>query len=278
MRTLILVINAFITVILGSLSYLNDQTINRYSQFGIVNTGLAFLYHNSFECAIICIVTVAVLHAISSYYLPFQDSRKQRKNFIQKLMDHLFDNQHDQIRITIFKDTYYLTILLTFFKNSIKQIWKRNYLYRFPKPGNYIQAKHREGVHYPNSNTYFKFSKNIHTECEGIAAVSRHNQVDEIRTNLPNIRSFNFENKKKLGRSKEDRMIKDYMDQCCIHDLNTLKRIQLPPRHIYSTPIMQRNGKPCGVLVVDSIQEESPFDDTICKGIRAFSDLIGTTY
>lgn len=221
-------------------------------------------------------LSLGLLYAIAElvYQVSPYSPRKQAKEFRQKIMEtmleELFENDKNNVRITIFKDANRFRKIKICFKcwwAGIKFKWK-----------SYVIVWERLGTEHPNSKTFFYFNPETQRTSEGIAGKVRQAQEARLVEDLPDLENINLD--KVILRDKSSgavQKINEYMRRGYIDDFKTLKRLNRKSRHIYGTVLTNQLGEFKGVLVIDSFNENSPFDYPILDNVQYYVKLIATT-
>ncbi len=136
----------------------------------------------------------------------------------------------------------------------------------------------RCGLHLEkSSSTMFRSELNDRKKCTGVAGYIRYLRAAAMVERLPDITDIDL---MKLSRiedlpkddDRRNRLV-TYMQGGFIRNLETLKKIHRKARHFYGT-IIERKGQHWGVLLVDSISNNSPFTGTIKKRMDSFAITI----
>jgi len=211
--------------------------------------------------------------------------RRKKKKFIQKLLsrinEEIFDKDLENHRITLFKEIswvyaiirnyYYLFYHLILFGSK----WKI-YL-RWPKRGRYIKVYLRCGINFHKSSTMFRVEENEKSNCTGVAGYIRYKHMAAQVEELPDITDVDVIKFRQIESIVDEDIrnrVKEYMRKGFIRNFDDLKKIHRRARHFYGT-IIERKGRPWGVLLVDSTSERSPFTPAAKKRVDSFALTIG---
>jgi len=263
-------------VLLAVLPFVDQARINRYTDDDIRKHLYTFVLRYNLYLAVICGGLVAFAPALKDIFYPREKNKQVREKIMETMMEELFGGQRQNVRITIFKDAgvfvhswIYLRLLAANIRAGRKWL---------PPRGKYVYVKERLGTEFSRSKTFFYYSPATRKKCHGVAGIVRQSLEVMILKNLPDIegidlRTLNMANK----RSPDVRAVQDYIDQSYLRDFESLKRIHSPARHFYGS-ILQNNESPKGVLVIDSVQNDCPFEDPlVLKRLSYYSSLFTPT-
>jgi hypothetical protein len=212
--------------------------------------------------------------------VPKKVKHETRGAILKIMLGNIFENRKG-IRITIFKDVWWIRVAGLWLKKNLRHpvIWYRGKSkYTFPKWGKYIQVSERVGSEYLKSKTYFYYSENTAKECEGIAAVVRQSNGEETAVDLPDINNIDLAKISLLETSTDANRVKKYMKKGFINELETLKRIHVKARHFYATILVDKRAKSVAVLVIDSDTQASPFNDVVMSKINGYVELFSSAF
>lgn len=273
----LLVLQIVCAFFLAVLPFINQTSGFRYPEHDIRRQILDFVYTYRPYFAITCGVVVALVPAIKDIFYPRKQHREMRRKLMDAMMEELFQGDRQNVRITVFKDAtglrhlwIYLVVLSRKFKS-----WKLPW----PAWGNYIYVKERQGTEFPMSKTFFHYSRHTRKKCQGVAGIVRQSQEEIILKDLPDLDHIDLKtidmNKK---RSSDVKLVREYMEKGYIRDFETLKRVHRPARHFYGNILQNNEGAFKGVLVIDSWQDESPFEDEgVMKRLSFYLTLFAPT-
>ena len=200
-----------------------------------------------------------------------------RERIMEIMMRELFDNNRDEVRITIFKDTNTYRHSLIYLKLCGAR-WKSGKVLP-PRWGKFICIKERlRGADFTKSKTFFRFSDSRKSS-EGIAGQVRTSFAVVVRGGLPDISDIDLTKidiqQKRQGDVKR---VRDYMALGYVTNFETLKRINVKSKHFYGNILQNSSGDPKGVLVIDSIQAQNPFDNSaILQQLSYYQELFTPT-
>lgn len=238
-----------------------------------------------FENKLYILPTMALISAfiplIGQYILvPKQIKHDLRKKILSIMMSNVFNNNQN-IRITIFKDVWWIKVFAFYIKSNLRHptLWyKGKSKYPYPRYGKYIRASERIGTENPKSKVYFYYSLKTQSECEGVAAVARQKKGEQKAFRLPNINHIDFINIHSLENSEHKVVIGEYMRKSFINNFKTLKRLHIKARHFYAHVLVDSNAKTVAVLVVDCNGATSPFDEIVLSKISGYVDLFSSAF
>lgn len=271
-QQLSLVVLIIFQVVIGVLQFINQEKVNE-QQPGILKYILAFLLAWNLYIAFFGTVTITSLTLLKNFFEPRQLKKEMRKKIMDTMMDEVFNNERGQIRITIFKDVNFTKHMWLFVKQLIGNTIKR----RRTNWGGYVSVRERLGSEFTKSNTYFYFSPDTREKCQGVAGTVRQSYEEVIVPDLPDIRSINLDTIDIKGKKADDKLVREYMRRGLIKDLDTLKRLNSRARHVYDSVLQNSDGKPRGVLVIDSIQDVNPFVEEVPKKLSHYLQLFSPT-
>jgi hypothetical protein len=194
------------------------------------------------------------------------------------MIPELLGGDLEQHRITLFRETNYIVAFLrhycAFFTYLFsKEKWKCKLFLNFPKRGRYLIIDIRFGLQYQKSLTMFRVEHNEQKFCDGIASYIRYRRTSVSVPDLPDVSDVDLRNVNTItdirkGRRKD---MARYMQEGFIRDLNTLKTINRRARHFYGTIITKRDSTPWGVLLIDSVSPDDPFNPEVKKRFDSFA-------
>lgn len=264
------ILQILLVVILGALQFIDKESLDNYSGFwGIV---LSFFFYNRLIISIIVGFVIAVLTGWSDLYRPRRQAKEIRQEVMEAMLEELFKKDELNTRITIFKDAN----LWNRIRINTKQIWRERQL----GFDHYVYISERLiGKDYPKSKTYFQFNPNEEKGCVGIATVARHRGEDVIVRDLPNLEHIDLNDERLENKNtKISRLVRRYMRESYLgDDIDALKRINRKAKHIYGNILSNKYGEYKGVLVIDSFQDEFPFDESVRKNISYYIKIIAST-
>jgi len=278
---LIAIIFLVAALIEASLRYITPDLIASYQNHPFIKTVLEYLAKNAFATSLIA-RTIWVSQVILGILLyPRAYIRKINENIIGRIYSDLFGSDIKKHRITLFKEISYPRALWRHICAVCYHL-RPKYISRFiphllyfPFPGNYLMVDMREGV-YKKSRTMFKVEENSVENCEGIVGLIRFQKgAGTTILDLPDITDVNLDSIDISNlRRKENKVVKDYMDQGHINNVKQLKRIHMRARHFLGSVIYKKGGKPWGMLLVDSTNPTNPFSNTIVDKFKIYSNVL----
>lgn len=282
----------FLTSILAILPFITQQKVDSTSN-AFLRLIIEFTFLHNLEIAIIVSILLAVITGSNNIYFPKRFAKNARHSIMETLLEELFENNQRDIRITIFKDAgasrnFYLNMknvlsnifgmLKILFMNIVRHR-REKIRFSFEKMwGKYIYVWERIGLEYPKSRTYFYYSMKTGHDCQGFAGRVRHDLASLDASNLPDIESIDLDSLNLSSRSNDAKNVREYMERGYIKDFKTLKRINRRAKHFYGTVIFNKKGEPKGVLIIDSLQPDSPFNEQIKSKLFFYSKIIGYTF
>ena len=262
--------------VLAALQFLDEKFVDSYKD-SFWAPGINFVFHHKIEFSIILTIILVSVGTSQNTYFPKRFSRKIRQAIMNSIIKDLFNNNGKEIRVTLFRDAGIMRNIFFYakdFLNSFGDKYKSKNRFKMKK---YIYAKERVGTEYLNSRTYFAYSLQTEKECQGIAGRARHFLESIEVSNLPDIKNCNLnEIDMRKKKSQIVKSITEYMVRGYIKDFETLKRLNIRSRHFYGDVVYNREGKPDGVIVIDSVQDNSPFSEDIKRRIAVYKELIGS--
>lgn len=209
-----------------------------------------------------------------------------KRKLLQTLLSDAFGDEWEKTRVTIFRHASWIRILWVWVKDTFWhpiKFLKRKGMHRFPNPfDKFIIATARAGTENPNPETYFLFVEKTAADCEGIASYAMQiNQGNDKREvlidNLPDINGFDLDNPDNLTNEQKE-ILQTYMNAGHIKDVGSLCRLHRKARHFFAMFLTDDKLDLKGMLVVDSVAEESPFTDDAKAKVASYSKVFSTTF
>lgn len=80
------------------------------------------------------------------------------------------------------------------------------------------------------------------------------------------------------GMPLHGKSLETYMSATYVKDIEVLRRLHIKARHFFATALTDDKLQPRAILVVDSITDESPFDDTTTAKVSGYVKIFSTTF
>lgn len=271
--------------ILSILEGVSIGLITYYSVFSIEglrdveNEVLSKIFATTFNYQLlivfIAISLIALKRLIYNYKIVKVQPLSYRMSLMREMLNHLFNNNRE-IRITIFKEVGFFKKIIFHLRYFLTQIPKGNFKI---KSGSYIQVSQRFGWEMKNSKTSFFYSPNTKTKCQGIAARVIQNLEGIKVERLPNINDINLDEiDMNSEENAEVKKVRDYMNRTFTTDFQTLKRLNAKAIHFKADAIYGSDGIPVGVLIIDCLSGDSPFNDNNMEHFTHYLNLIGQSF
>lgn len=262
----------------AGLQYVDKDFVDKSE--GVYKVIYSSISNNRFPLSILLAFFASSLPIYKEYFGPKQIKSEMKTTVMETIITDVFDGDRHNVRVTIFKDVSWFRVVCRYFYEAFHHpiIWYRTEERKMPKWGKYLKVSKRIGTENPNSNTYFYYSPKTHRECQGIAGLVRQKQVEIVKTNLPDINHIDLEKINLDNKQADTKLVKQYMEMGCINDFNTLRRLHIKARHFYGNILYNTKSEPVGVLVIDSNQNESPFDDATISKLSGFVKLFSPTF
>ena len=241
---------------------------------------LMFLYEARYWIVPTIAAFIIIIDGISKYRTPSKIKHQFRQDILKMMRSKVFQNSRD-VRISIFKDAWWIRVIFIYFKANISHpfVWyKGQSKYTYPRTGEYIRVTERVGTEHAKSQTYFWISATTWRECEGIAAVARHENGEKQVHNLPDINHIDLSILDRLNGSADARLVNQYMEKGYIKDFKALQRIHIKARHLYAHVLLDKDANTVAVLVMDSSGEVSPFTEEAKQRISGYIELFTSTF
>jgi hypothetical protein len=267
----------FCAFILAILPFIGPSAISRYPQDDFRHYAINVLFNYRVYFVIVCGLVVAVVPAIKDIFYPRRQQKEMRAKIMDTMMEELFKGDRQNVRITVFKDANGLRHLWIY----LILLWKKARSWKLPWPpwGKYIYARERQGTEFPLSRTFFHYSKHTRKRCQGVAGIVRQSEEEVILKGLPDLENIDLSQiDMSKKRTADVRLVREYMDKAHLRDFETLKRVHKPARHLCGNILQNRKGAVKGVLVIDSWQDNCPFDDeSVMKRLSYYLTLFAPT-
>ena len=179
-------------------------------------------------------------------------------------MQELFNNDKNNIRITIFKDASWL--------KKIRILVHMCLRFENPIYGDYVYVWDRLGTEHPNSKTFFYFNDQTQKGCEGIAGKVRQKKEEIVSPKLPDLKDIDLFDRNAINNPK----IVKYMKDGHIDNIETLRRLNIKSTFIYGNVLFNQKGEVKGVLVIDSFLKHSPFNESVRENLRYYIKMLST--
>jgi hypothetical protein len=268
----------FLVSLLGALQFVDKDRVEASS--GVTLTIYSGLYAYRLAIALGLGSVVAAMTGWENLYQPRKLARQMRQHIMQTMVGELFGGDRNKIRVTVFEDASWKRVCYIFMRASLRHPmrWFRSTRWLPPRYGRYVLASQRVGSENPNPNTYFYYSMMTAKDCQGVAGYVRHQEAEIVIHDLPSINELNLHSITLSDtRSPIARKVKKYMEQGFVSDFETLKRLHIKARHFYGNVLYNNKSEPVGVLVIDSIQDMSPFDDSAVTKLAHYTKLFSPT-
>lgn len=259
-------------VLLGSLQFVERTQFKDGEALGVKAHLLNTLYEYRLPISLLIGIGY-VLVSTARGIKPSRDAKEVRQTIMEALLEELFANDRRHVRITIFRDATLARRIWIYVKRLFSGTGGA-----YKEFGNYLLAWERLGS--TRSSAFFKFDMVHETNCLGIAAVARHRLEGTLVEDLPDINQIDLECPEMANKkTKKYTLVHNYMNRSYLgKDLETLRRINRKALHIYGNVLSNRDGKFKGVLVVDSIKQNSPFSDTVLENLPYYEKIISETF
>lgn len=242
---------------------------------------LKWVYDNRLWLVPLCAIIGATAPIIKATKADSRVKGNVTKKLLKTLLTDIFNDEAQNTRITIFRDASWIKIFWIWVKESFWHpilLFSGKSKHRFPNPFNkYIIATERVGTENPNSQTYFLFVKKTRKECEGIASVVKQINQDLKVDNLPDINNINLDEFDELDDETKTK-VNEYIQATCLPSMDCLKRLHIKARHFYATILKDEMLESKAVLIVDSISEETPFDEDTINKVSGYIKVFSTTF
>lgn len=267
---------------LGSLQFVEPHRADAPDSLG---RHLAHLiYDNRLLLSILLGFLAAGLAGWGYLYAPRRRTREIRLTALETLRLELLNNDHNNYRITVFKEANYFRRMVIYGRLFIKSLKnrkndrKKRRKFTLPKRGRYIIVWHRLGTEHEKSKTFFYCPRHTISETQGVAGAAMQSLTDIVADNLPDIANVDLSSVDltKL-QSPTTRAVAEYMRKGYIKDFDTLKRLNKRARHIYGNVLQDSSGEPKGVLVIDSFLGESFLTEDVIRKLGHYVTVIGAT-
>jgi len=241
---------------------------------------LKLLYNSRFWIVPTIAAIIILLDGISKYKTPSKLRHQFRKDMLKTMRKTIFNNDRD-VRVTIFRDAWWIRVLLTCVRKNFLhpvKLYQGRSQYTFPKKGKYIKVSERVGTEHSESNTYFFISNTTWRECEGVAAVARHENGEKVVNDLPDIKNIDLFSLDLASGSAEAAIVTRYMEEGLVRDFEVLKRIHITARHVYAHVLLDSKASTVAVLVIDSSADVTPFTEENKSKIGGYVELFTSTF
>jgi len=202
----------------------------------------------------------------------------KRKKFIENTLKHILnqylngDVTNNRITIFITKKGYQFIFkymwqcLVKNHSSHKKKKLLKHYVQKFPNPfKNYLVFFGRIGKPYEKGTSTFFLVPDHENEINGFASyVFYHNRKEFAE--LPDITHVDMTTYQKgnLNNNPNDEILIDkYINEGKLKDFSSLKTFHRFPQHLFATPILDKSGEPCGVIVFDSQEKRQDFKSNI---------------
>jgi hypothetical protein len=263
---------------LGALQFVDKDRVEESE--GISRTIYSSLYGNRLSIALVLGAIVAALSGWENLYQPRRLARQMRQHIMQTMVGELFGRDRNKIRVTVFEEASWRRVCFIFLCTSLRHPvrWYKSDNRLPPRYGRYVLASQRVGSENPNPNTYFYYSAKTAKDCEGVAGHVRHQEAEIVIHDLPDINGIDLRSVTLSDtRSHAAQKVNKYMKKGFVSDVETLKRLHIKARHFYGNILYNGKSEPVGVLVIDSIQDISPFDDSAVTKLAHYTKLFSPT-
>jgi len=276
-------INLLCVFVLSIIKCIDVAIIAKYQNNFFLDLLLSSLYEFKFEITVFCALFILLYALVVVLIRPRKGKRKLTKDILTRINAEIFDKDLDAHRVTLFKEIRYpkaiVKYIIAFCYHLFCYRKKVKLYFRFPRMGHYLGVYERCGLQLNRSSTMLRVEENDANLCEGIAGYIRYKkmsiQIDNL-SDLSPISEDEWLNAKKIGdvRKKYRKAVVSYMTQGYLRDLNIFKKLHRKARHFYGTVISNKKGEIWGVLLVDSISSNTPFNDTVREKVDSFARTI----
>ena len=265
----------------ATLRYITPPLIDSFYNYPFFQKILEWLSANPFLTAAVA-RTIWVSQIIIGIFLyPRAYIREKKETIIKHIYSDLFGEDIRQHRVTLFKEICYPHALWRYlcavcFHMRPKYFRRfRLHISYFPCPGQYLIINVREGI-YKRSRTMFRVEEDIEEKCQGIVGRIRFLKgTGTVVNDLPDITNIDLYNIDLSNpRKNETKIVSEYMNKGYIKDINSLRRLHMKARHFLGSVIYRKGGKPWGMLLVDSIAPNSPFNDALVDKFKIYSQVL----
>lgn len=255
--------------LLGALQFFDKAHVDAASD-GLLKDLILLVLNNNLPIAIVCAIFVTILPTADHFSTPYELQKVMRRKLMETMKKELFAGHKGDLRITIFKDANIFRRIGIYCRQANTGI-------RHIKRGDYIYAKERLGSQFEDAKTYLYFSKQNRKKCEGVAGVVRQSREEKVVHDLPDIEDVDLDQVNLKGKSARDNAVRVYMSEGYIRDFATLRRINIKGRHFYSNILQNKDGDIKGVLIIDSTQARSPFDEATVVRLSHYVEMFKPT-
>ena len=205
-----------------------------------------------------------------------KEAQAMRDGILKEIGDDIFDGRLKGLRVTLFSEAgpfrNAFAHVVTYFKFMI---WPTRSIWNCPAWGRFIVIRGRESSE--DSRIWWRTMFYCHPQdpdqCEGVATRSMRTFETVSVENLPDIKGINL---KDFGGLSEDekRRVAEYKGRSFINDLETLRQINMPCRHIWANVVYNQDGKPIGALVIDSHNEDSFLTEEVDQKLSTYVNAL----
>lgn len=281
-RTFLLLLNG-LSVLLLALVPLGQELLNKelLTDWPITRQIIAkILITNAPLTILACGIYTVCYGLVPSWLFTRKERNRLKKKFIDRIHSELLDGKADMHRVTLFREISYKKALVRNYISLFQHLFSNNRwrwkLYVLPpKPGRYLAVDLRCGRPYQkNSSTMFYVETNEEKDCEGIAGYIRFKTCKASITDLPDVNDVDLKGYVKIDDIKSKivkKKVTQYMEDGYIKEFSSLRKMHSKARHFFGTSINKSDGSPWGVLLIDSIATESPFNPELEKRFDSFA-------
>ncbi|HEY6243073.1 MAG TPA: hypothetical protein VIX17_03965 [Pyrinomonadaceae bacterium] len=242
------------------LPFIDKDLANQYGEEDIRKHLLSLIARHKVFIGISAGSFAALVPLLKDVLYPRQKNKEMRTKIMDTMLEELFDGNRQEVRITVFTDAGPWRRLWIFLRQLYRNVRARTW--KLPPRGNYIYIKERRGNEFPNSKTFLYYSPDTRKKCHGVAGLVRQSLEEIVVKNLPDLDHIDLKKLDMTNKRKDDvKKVRRYMEESHLRDLEPLMRINKLARHIYGNILENQEGIPKGVLVIDSWQQNCPFDN-----------------
>jgi hypothetical protein len=222
---------------------------------------------------------------------PNKYAKKVRQKILRQINRDIFDGNSSSKRITIFTESAPIRNFIYHAGMYAKFVLFRLSWGESPRYGQFLVIRNRVGQDKRAKwSTAFYHDFVEEKKCEGIASQALHSGDVIAIDELPDLRDIDLSSisqsdieDEAIDTEEEPEAIqdvRDYMDSCGISDIETLRQISVPARHIWAAPLYNRTGEQIGALVIDSTEDESflPENEDLMGRVEPYIKSLVPTY
>ncbi len=221
----------------------------------------------------------------------FLERRDPKKSLIEKILQQIiafeFQGDFDKYRITVFQGVgwrkaigvYFKEVIFFQFRFLIRRRCFWSTVLNMPKPTRrYLTIFSRKGIPGENRRSAIFNVPQSDEEVDSFTSFAWHKSVPQ-KVTLPDISDINIHEKDALGQIRkpdQKRRLTQYMRLGKMKDFNKLKSIHRFSRHLWATPLLDKDQNQWGIMIFDSDAEVSPFENSsaFTESMRRYSGII----